>query len=142
MNDPSSDRLSFSHGTLIAGESRDWPPAPPLGEIFLLAVMTCLIFFGGACLLGDYWERVSQAGDNRVHALLSSAIRAGDFSNLPAHCLWGLPLAIAVVGSVLSASDYTAIIIISFGSSLISLALAWRLWGGWVAAALTVVGWD
>ncbi len=118
-------------------------PEPTLREVFLLMLMISLVFIAVVATLDDYGSRATQAGDNRVYAELSSLIRHWDWRQVKiTPQFWGLSYAAAALAAITSVGDVTAIVIISIASSFVTLALAFRLWGGWVAAFFAVISWD
>ncbi|MDQ3011398.1 MAG: hypothetical protein M3X11_11925 [Acidobacteriota bacterium] len=116
---------------------------PSLREVLLLALMVSIIFVAVVVTLDNYGTRAAQAGDNRVYAALSSVIRERNLSAAPVTPqFWGLPYLAALVAVSVSVGDTTAIVLISVVASFVSIALAHRLWGGWVAAFFAIISWD
>ncbi len=117
--------------------------APALPEVLLLMLLTSVVFVVVVALLDNYAARAAQAGDNRIYAELTGVIRQGDFSRVAATPqFWGLPYAAAIVAKATSASDLTAIVLVSVVASFVAVALAYQLWGGWIAAFFAVSSWD
>lgn len=116
---------------------------PNLREVFLLMLMVSIVFVAVVATLDDYTTRAAQAGDNRVYAELAALIRHWDWSQVKiTPQFWGLSYAAAALVAITSVSDVTAIVVISIGASFATLALAFRLWGGWVAAFFAIISWD
>jgi hypothetical protein len=90
----------------------------------------------------NYFQAVNDFGDNSAYISVASAIRHWDFRDLTIKQFWGLPYLMALVSFVSHASDRSALLVISLGSYFISIALAYRLWGGWVAGFFAVINFD
>jgi hypothetical protein len=74
---------------------------------------------------------------------VAGIIRQGDLSRVAATPqFWGLPYLAALVAIATSISDTGAIILVSVIASFASVALAYRLWGGWVAAFFAIINWE
>ncbi len=129
-----NDQQSFDHRQ---------KPEPSLREVILLMLMVSIVFVAVVATLDDYTTRAAQAGDNRVYAELSALIRHWDWRQVKiTPQFWGLSYAAALLSAISPVGDLTAIIVISIVSSFVTLALAFRLWGGWVAAFFAVISWD
>lgn len=116
---------------------------PALREVLLLAVMVSVIFVAVVATLDDYAKRAAQAGDNRIYVELTGIIRQGDVSRVTVTPqFWGLPYLAALVAKTTTVSDTAAIVLVSVLASFASIALAYRLWGGWVAAFFAIISWD
>ncbi|HMX28599.1 MAG TPA: hypothetical protein PKC13_23630, partial [Blastocatellia bacterium] len=116
---------------------------PALPEVLLLALLVSVIFVAIVALLDDYAKRAAQAGDNRIYVELTGVIRQGDFSRVAVTPqFWGLPYAAAIVAKATSISDLSAIVLVSIVASFVAVALAYRLWGGWIAAFFAIISWD
>ncbi|HMK23250.1 MAG TPA: hypothetical protein VK466_13015 [Terriglobales bacterium] len=74
--------------------------------------------------------------------ILAAAIRHWDFQGLVVKQFWGLPYAMAALSKLTGVSDRTALLAISFASSLSAAVLAYRLWGGWIAGYFVVLNFD
>jgi len=120
-----------------------WGREPSLRQVMLLALMVSIIFVTVVATLDDYGARIARAGDTSVYAELSAIIRQRDLSRVTVTPqFWGLPYLAALVAAATSVSETTAIVLISIAASFVSLALAHRLWGGWVAAFFAIISWD
>lgn len=132
---PARDRTS--------GSGSQFQSEPSQREVLLLALMASIIFLAVVALLDDYTKRAAQAGDNRIYVELTGIIRQGDFSRVAVTPqFWGLPYAAAVAAKTTFVSDLAAIVLVSVLASFAATALAYRLWGGWVAAFFAVISWD
>jgi hypothetical protein len=134
--DPQPQQMSAPTATV-------WRREPSLREVLLLALMVSVIFVTVVAALDDYGKRVAQAGDNRIFIEVTGIIRQGDLSRVTATPqFWGLPYLAALIAIVTSISDTAAIILVSVIASFASVALAYRLWGGWVASFFAIISWD
>jgi hypothetical protein len=115
---------------------------PGQRELFLIAGVSCLVFIAVISVFKNYFQAVNDFGDNSAYIAVASAIRHWDFRGLTIKQFWGLPYLMALVSFVSHASDRSALLVISLGSYFISIALAYRLWGGWVAGFFAVVSFD
>ncbi|MBV9573300.1 MAG: hypothetical protein JOY93_04550, partial [Acidobacteriales bacterium] len=93
-------------------------------------------------LFGSYAGRVDGFGDNDAYIPIASAIRHWDFHGVSVRHFWGLPYLMAFVSFITRAPERTALLLVSFASSFVSIALAYELWGGWVAAFFAVLNFD
>lgn len=126
-----------------AALQKEWQREPSLPEVLLLALTVSIIFVAVVMTLDDYGKRIAQAGDNPVYAEISSLIRHRDWSRVKVTPqFWGLSYLVAPVAAITSVSDTTAIVLISVLASLMTIALAHRLWGGWIAAFFAIISWD
>jgi hypothetical protein len=73
---------------------------------------------------------------------IAEGVRHWDRSQMSARHFWGLPYAMAGVELATGLSGAAALWLICLLSSGLTLGLATRLWGGWVAAWFAVINWD
>jgi hypothetical protein len=73
---------------------------------------------------------------------VASAIRHWNFQGLVVKQFWGLPYFMAAISTLTRVSDRTALLLVSFISYFVSVALAYRLWGGWVAGFFSLLNFD
>jgi len=73
-------------------------------------------------------------GDNSAYMAIAAAIRKWDFSGIHVKHFWGLPYFMAALSKLTGLSDRGSLLAISSISSLLAVTLAYRLWGGWIAA--------
>lgn len=119
-----------------------WKVEPTFQQTLALWLFTCLIFVAGIALLRNYFATVENFGDSSAYMAIASAIRHWNFQGLTIKQFWGLPYAMAGLSFLTGASDRTALLVICFASSLASVALAYRLWGGWVAGFFAILNFD
>jgi hypothetical protein len=145
-SEPTSDNSIISRRlpTLTFSDRTKNPYADEPGqrELFLIACISCLVFIAVISVFKNYFQAVNDFGDNSAYIAVASAIRHWDFRGLTIKQFWGLPYLMALVSFVSHASDRSALLVISLGSYFISIALAYRLWGGWVAGFFAVVSFD
>jgi hypothetical protein len=125
-----------------AGVPSKWKVAPSLSEILLLCLTTCVIFVAFVALFRNYAAAVDDFGDSSAYMTLASAIRRWNFGGLVVKQFWGLPYAMAALSTVTRISDRTALLTISLVASLVSVALTWKLWKGWIAGFFAVLNFD
>lgn len=141
-----ADRVDHSHVPNLyapgaAGRTR-WRAEPSQWEILALWLLTCLIFVGGIAPLCNYFSLVDNSGDSSAYMAVASAIRHWNFHGLQVKQFWGLPYAMAGLSLLTGASDRTVLMVICFASSLASVAIAYRLWGGWVSGFFAILNFD
>jgi hypothetical protein len=117
-------------------------PQPSLRELLLLSLCSAILFAGAIVLLRKYSEAVSNFGESPAYTEIASAIRRWDFRGLQIKQFWGYPYAMALVSTITRVSDHAALLIVSGVSALLSIGLAYRLWGGWAAALFAVLSFD
>jgi hypothetical protein len=138
---PQGDDLAAS--TAVGRAQIVIPPAEPAqSEILALACLTCFVFVASVCALASFPVVVDNFGDSSSYMSVASAIRHWDFHGLIVKQFWGLPYVMAAVSSVTHMSDRVSLLLVCWLTSFIALALACRLWGGWVAAFFAVLNFD
>jgi hypothetical protein len=115
---------------------------PSQREILLLWLATCVIFVAAVAALKNYFAFVDDFADSSAYMSVASAIRRWDFHGLTIKQFWGLPYAMAFLSRVTGISDRTALLLICCVSSLASVAIAYRLWGGWIAGFFAILSFD
>jgi hypothetical protein len=129
-----------------SGESattrRKWGEEPSLREVLALCVSTCIFFVFFVTMFRNYFSAVDDFGDSSAYMTLASAIRHWDFHGIAIKQFWGLPYAMAAVSTVTGVSERTALLILSFASSLSTVAVAYRLWDGWIAGFFAILSLD
>jgi len=123
-----------------AGRERE--VAPSEREVLLLSLVSCVLFVSVIVLSKDYFSLVDNFGDNMAYMNVARAIRHWDFAGLWVKHFWGLPYVMALVSMVARVSDRASLLLVSVAASLLSGALAWRLWGGWVAGLFVILNLD
>ena len=134
--------LAGDSGTSTDLALKPWEAEPTMREISLLWLMTCLIFVACIAALRNYFALVDNSGDCSAYMAVASAIRHWNFHSLMVKQFWGLPYSMAALSLATGVGDRTALMLICFGSSLISVAFAYRLWGGWVAGFFAILNFD
>ncbi len=115
---------------------------PSRREVLAMSAATCILFVAFVAMCRNYFAAVDNFGDSSAYMTLASAIRHWDFRGIVIKQFWGLPYAMAALSSVTGISDRTALLLISLVSSFAGVALAYRLWGGWVAGFFAVLSFD
>ncbi len=119
-----------------------WCGEPDWRELLCLVAFTALVFVLPIALSRTYFGEVDNFGDNSAYISVASAIRHWNFTGLQVEQFWGYPYVIAVMSLVLHVSERSALLFVSFVSSFLSVFLAQRLWGGWVAGFFAVINFD
>jgi hypothetical protein len=119
-----------------------WSAPPKLREILLLAIVTPAVFASTILLFKNYRDAVESFGDSLAYAEVATAIQHWNFEGLQIKQFWGYSYAIAAVSSLTRLSSVPSLLLVSFISSLVSIVLAYQLWGGWIAAFFCVLNFD
>src|ERR1700686_1400494 len=129
-----------------SGESttarRKWGGEPSLREVLALCLVTCILFVFFVTMFRNYFSAVDDFGDSSAYMTLASAVRHLDFRGIVIKQFWGLPYAMAAVSTVTGVTERTALLVLSFASSLTTVAVAYRLWGGWIAGFFAILNLD
>jgi hypothetical protein len=139
-----------------------WKNEPGVRETLLITLSSFVVFILFVSVFDNYFNQVRVRGDNKEFVLVADAIKNWDFEigdSAPRiqRLLFGFPLAIVGVSAVpligetgtinfdgksLHDNDFAALVIVSMLSSLVSVFLCHRLWGGWVACLFAILNWD
>jgi hypothetical protein len=119
-----------------------WAAEPSESEVLLLWFSASCIFVGVIFTNTNFLSLVDNFGDSSAYMSVASALRRWDFHGVVVKQFWGLPYLMAAVSLLARVSDRTALLWVSFVSSLAAVVLAFRLWGGWVAALFAVLNFD
>ena len=124
--------------------SSHWNKEPSICEVLLLVLTSGLLFTGTILLLvPNFFALVDVGfGDNPAYMQVASAIRRWEFAGLNVKHFWGLPYLMAVLSKLTGFSDRTALLLISACASFISVSLAYRLWGGWIAGFFAILNFN
>ena len=139
LNDRFAERMNISR----------WKNEPGVRETLLITLTSFVVFILFVSVFDNYFNQVRVRGDNPEFVMVADAIRNWDFefgeSALQIQSkrlLFGFPLAIVAVSAVPFINDFAALVIVSMLSSLVSVFLCHRLWGGWVACLFAILNWD
>ncbi len=119
-----------------------WNAEPTLREIMLLALLSAILFAATILQFQNYRSAVTNFGDSEAYTSVASAIHHWDFRGLQVKQFWGYPYAVAAVAALVHVSEQTSLLLVSVASSFISVVLAYRLWGGWVAGLFALLNFD
>jgi hypothetical protein len=108
----------------------------------LLAALTALLFAATILALQTYRSTVENFGDSGAYSTVASAIQHWDFRGLQIKQFWGYPYAMALLSTLTLIPEQYSLLIVSCASLFVSVALAGKLWGGWVAAFFTLLNFD
>jgi hypothetical protein len=110
---------------------------PALWEILLMFAVVDAIHLLTICRVRNFWGVSLLWGDNAAYVQLADTIRHWSLSGEEiTRFFWGFPYVIAAVSKLLAIQGLTALVLISVLSSLAVCVLVYRLYGGWVAAAV------
>jgi hypothetical protein len=115
---------------------------PSQTELAALIVLSFLLFVLVVSLMRNYFVAVDDFGDSQAYMNLASAIRHWDFYGIVIKQFWGLPYAMAALSKLTGLSDRTALLVFSFGPSMLAGLMARRLWNGWIAAYFAILNFD
>lgn len=115
---------------------------PSESEVLALVVVAYAIFVCTIVSFSSYSQAVDNFGDSPSYMEVASAIRRWSFNGVHVWQFWGYPYFVALTSIVSQVSDRTALVLVSILSSFTSIFLAYRLWGGWVAAFFAVLNFD
>jgi len=107
-----------------------------------MAGVACLVFVIVIRLFKGYSGAVDNFADSSAYMSVASAIRHWNFHGLTVKQFWGLPYLMAAISTLTRVSDRTALLLISFLSYFVCAALAYRLWGGWIAGFFSLLNFD
>ncbi len=119
-----------------------WRTEPTLRQVLALWLLACMVFVTCVGVLRNYFLMVDTSGDCSGYMAVASAIRHWNFHGLGVKHFWGLPYAMAAVSRMTGVSNRTALMLICFSSSLAGVAIAYRLWGGWIAGFFAILNFD
>jgi hypothetical protein len=119
-----------------------WNAEPTLREIMLLTLLSAILFAATILQFQNYRSAVTNFGDSEAYASVASAIHHWDFTGLQVKQFWGYPYAVAAVAALIHVSEQTSLLLVSVASSFISVLLAYRLWGGWIAGLFALLNFD
>ncbi len=123
---------------------RDLRAQPSLPEVLAIVLISYVVFLAILSLLGgSYWALVDGGyGDNPAYLEGASAIRHWQFSGVEVKQFWGLSYAVAAVSLITRASLPIALVVVCVGASLMTVALCYQLWDGWIAAYFALLSLD
>jgi len=119
-----------------------WLSEPSLRETVAVCLASAAIFIAFISAMTPYLALVDNFGDNSAYMSIAAAIRNWDFRGVFVKHFWGLPYFMAAVSKITGLSDRSALLTVSWMSSLLAVLLAYRLWGGWIATAFAIVNFD
>ncbi|MGB8013840.1 MAG: hypothetical protein WCF68_19665 [Terriglobales bacterium] len=134
----SSSAIAFP----IKSSSSRWKNEPGLNETLVVCLAAAAIFAGTVAVLSPYLSVVDNFGDNSAYMAIAAAIRKWDFRGLQIKQFWGLPYCIAAISKPTGWCERTSLLLVCWTSSITAVVLAYRLWGGWIATAFSIVNFD
>ena len=112
---------------------------PGLKEVLLLTALTYACFIGFILIFKSYSEAILGFGDSGSYIQIAAAIRHWDFQGIAVKHFWGLPYLVATVSGLARVREIEALIAVSVAASVVSVILAYKIWGGWVAAFFSLL---
>jgi len=119
-----------------------WAMEPTLREVLLIGSVTAFFFVATLLLFRPFLVTARGTGDAGSYVAIAFAIRHWSFQGLVVKAFWGLSYLMACVSIVTRISDLGAYLVVSYVAGVSAIVLAYRLWGGWVAAFFTVLSLD
>jgi glycosyl transferase family 87 len=116
--------------------------SPSRIEVVILWVLSAVIFVIVISHFQSITTKVDTFGDNGAYLEAAHAIHNWNFQNVTVKQFWGLSYGIALLSFVPKLSDRTSLLLICSASSLVSVLLAYQLWGAWVAGYFAVINFD
>ncbi|MFY9558900.1 MAG: hypothetical protein WAQ52_01580 [Terriglobales bacterium] len=119
-----------------------WRVEPSLRETVAVCLASAAVFVVFISVITPYPAVVDNFGDSSAYMSIAAAIRKWDFRGVLVKHFWGYPYLMAAIATLTGISDRTALLFVSSVSSLVAIVLAYRLWGGWIATAFSIVNFD
>ncbi len=119
-----------------------WHTEPQIRELLALTLTGAVVFALVILRFCNYHAAVLQFGDSQSYVSVAHAIQHWDFAGLQVKQFWGYPYAMAALSSISHLPVDATLLVVSFCSCVLSIAFAYRLWGGWVAAFFCVLNFD
>jgi len=118
--------------------TKGYHTAPSERELIFLAMASGLVMWATAFLLHRSIHQMLAYGDNDAYLGVAEGLRDWDFRHIGIQHFMGYPYLIAAVSVMFHVPAAFALWIIAAVSSVVSVVLAGRLFGGWVAAYFAV----
>lgn len=119
-----------------------WSVEPSEQEVLLIALFGFVMFVAVILKATNFSHLVNNFGDSPAYMSIASAIRRWNFQGMTVKQFWGLPYMMAALSMLTRMSERSALLAISVISSFLTVLLAYRLWGGWVASFFGVLNFD
>jgi hypothetical protein len=111
-------------------------------ETVLLWALTCVVFTATIVHFKNYADEVDNTGDTGAYLHAAFCIQHADVRDSRVKQFWGVSYATAALSLVSRFSDRTSLLLICGISSLLTVLLAHRLWGGWIAAYFAIINFE
>jgi hypothetical protein len=108
----------------------------------LIWAVCAVIFIGMVAAFRPFMAVVADFADTVNYAKVADAIASWNFTGVQVKQFWGVSYAAAALMKLTGISGWISILIVCFVSSLLALALAHRLWDGWVALFALTLNFD
>jgi hypothetical protein len=133
---------AFAEAPATVGSVTRDVPEPSCATVLLLATLACFLFVVVIVSLTNFPALVDRFGDSSAYMRVASAIRHWNFRGLFVKQFWGLPYMMAAASLVTRISDRSSLLLLSFVPYFVAVTLAYRLWGGWIAALFLAINFD
>ncbi len=111
-------------------------------QIAVLWGLSCLLFVGVILHFQSYSQKVDNFGDSQAYISVAAAIQKWDFRGLAIKHFWGVSYLTSALAVLTGISDRASLLIVCGVSSLISVLLAYELWGAWIAGFFAILNFD
>jgi hypothetical protein len=119
-----------------------WNSVPSVYELIVFAGVSALLFVATINHFHDYRSVVHDFGDSGAYVSTAAAIRHWNLSGIQTKQFWGYPYLIAALSASTGVSEDTSLLIVSSVCSVLSVGLAFQLWGGWIAGLFAVLNFE
>jgi len=116
--------------------------SPSRVEIAILWIISALLFVVVVSHFRPFMATVDDFGDNAAYLDAARAIHSWNFHNVTVKQFWGLSYAVALFSFLPGLSPRTILLLISAACSLITVLLAYELWGPWIAGYFAMMDFD
>lgn len=111
-------------------------------EIILLWALTCIVFTATIVHFRNYANEVDNTGDTGDYLHAAFCIRHADLVDSRVKQFWGVSYVTAAVSSISRFSERTSLLLVCGISSLLTVLLAHRLWGGWISSYFAIINFE
>jgi hypothetical protein len=123
-------------------DATEWKAEPRLMEIAVFLGVGTVLFLATILHFKSYASVVRTFGDNGAYISAASTIRHWDFQGFQVKQFLGYSYAMASVAAITGMPVGACLLFVSILSSLVSVVLTFRLWGGRVAAFFAITNFE
>jgi hypothetical protein len=133
-----------SSSTVSKRELKQEAEPPSLVTTLGIVLVSYLVFYIVLRLAGGSWSLVGgdAFADNSDYVAAAKAIRSWHFSGVVVKQFWGVSYPTAGLSLITGMSERASLVVVCVISSLISVTLVYRMWGGWVAIYFALLSFD